>query len=115
VIVVNVFIIYIEQINNIKNLMKFRLSLVVGLTGAKTNTPTRAKISPNLPKSFKPYVAPGLRYDKTSHMSKKGSSRRCAQCSTEKEPHRKKWFCETCKVRLGMTKNKNCFNEYHKK
>ena len=44
VMVVNAFIIYREQTNNMKtNLMKFRLSLVTGLIGAKTNTPTRAK------------------------------------------------------------------------
>lgn len=116
VTVVNAFIIYREQTNDMKtNLMKFRLSLVAGLIGAKTNTPTRAKTSPKLLSKFKPYVAPGLRYDKTSHMPKRGSSRRCAQCSTKKEPHRTKWFCETCEVGLCMTKDKNCFNEYHKK
>jgi hypothetical protein len=77
--VVNAFIIYKEQTNDMKtNLMKFRLSLVAGLFGAKTNIPPRAKKSPNLPNKFKPYLAPGLRYDKTSHMPKRGSSRRCA-------------------------------------
>jgi hypothetical protein len=69
VTVVNAFIVYKEQTNDMKtNPMKFRLSLVAGLIGAKTNTPTRAKTSPNLPNKFKPYVAPGLRYDKTSHL-----------------------------------------------
>jgi hypothetical protein len=44
VTVVNAFIIYKEQTNDMKKtLMKFRLSLVTGLIGAKTNTPTRAK------------------------------------------------------------------------
>jgi hypothetical protein len=59
VTVVNAFIIYREQTNDMKKtLMKFRLSLVAGLIGAKTNTPTRAKKSLNLPKKFKQYVAP---------------------------------------------------------
>jgi hypothetical protein len=71
--VVNAFIIYREQTNDMeKTLMKFRLSLVAGLIGAKTNTATIAKKSPNLSKKFKPYVATGLRYDKTSHMPKWG-------------------------------------------
>jgi uncharacterized protein YhbP (UPF0306 family) len=44
VTVVNAFIIYREQTNDMKtNLMKFRLSLVAGFIGAKTNTLTRAK------------------------------------------------------------------------
>jgi hypothetical protein len=65
VTVVKAFIIYREQTNDMKtNLIKFRLSLVASLIGAKKNTPTRAKKSPNLPNKFKPYGAPGLRYDK---------------------------------------------------
>jgi hypothetical protein len=52
VTVVNAFIIYREQRNDMKKtLIKFRLSLVTGLISAKTNTPTRAKKSSNLPKS----------------------------------------------------------------
>jgi hypothetical protein len=54
---VNAFIIYRDQTNDMKtNLMKFRLSLVAGLIGAKTNTPTRAKKSPNLPNKIKSYA-----------------------------------------------------------
>jgi hypothetical protein len=65
-------------------LIKFRLSLLAGLVGAKANTPNGAKIS-KFNQQVQTIFGPGLRYVETSHMPKR-SYRRCAQCSTKKEP-----------------------------
>jgi hypothetical protein len=53
-------------------------------------------------------LPPGLRYDKTSHMPKRGVPIGVPNAALKR-------FCETCEVGLCMTKDKNCFNEYHKK
>lgn len=83
------------------NLIKFRLSLVAGLIGAKANSPTRAKKFPNLTNKFKPHVGPELRNVETSHMPKR-STRRCAQRSTKKEPIVQNGFVKRVKLDCAL-------------
>lgn len=115
VAVVNASIIFKEMNpEEHKNLKDFRLAVIAGLVGASQSSPGRATkvISSS---NFKPYVPREKRINQAAHMPIKGTSRRCAHCSTAKNPHRTKWACQTCGIALCMANNKNCFVDYHKK
>lgn len=38
----------------------------------------------------------------------------CKHCSNSKNIHRSRWMCETCKVALCLTDQRNCFEAFHK-
>ena len=115
--VVNSFLIFKERSEDIKSLTlkQFRLAVIAGLIGASRLSPGGGKKRSKRQSNFKPYVAPEKRFDKAAHMPMRGTSRRCAFCSTASEPHRTKWSCETCAVGLCLSEGKNCFAKYHKK
>ena len=114
VAVVNSFLIFNER-NEGKSLTlkEFRLAVIAGLIGASKSSPGNGKKIQRQQSAFKPYVAPEKRFDKAAHMPMRGTSRRCAFCSTASEPHRTKWSCETCEVGLCLSEAKNCFARYH--
>lgn len=93
-------------------LKKFRLAVIAGLVGAARPTPPKRTLA-QVQNKFKPYVPREKRTDQAAHMPVQGTSRRCAMCSTAKNPHRTKWACQTCSIGLCMSKTKNCFAEYH--
>ncbi|XP_049816312.1 piggyBac transposable element-derived protein 4-like [Schistocerca nitens] len=116
VTVVNACIIYNEHCDNDqKTLKQFTLSVIAGLVGETSSSTPNRKRSQIQRNKFEPFVAPEKRFDSASHMPEKGPPRRCAHCSTAKEPHRTRSFCKMCNVGLCLTKTKNCFTEFHKK
>lgn len=116
VAVVNSFIIYKQRLSDGSNvdLKSFRLSIVSGLVGAKTENPRKGRPVGEKPvSSFKPNVPLEKRWDQAAHMPKHGNSRRCALCSTRADQHRTRWSCSTCDVGLCLNDKKNCFGKYH--
>lgn len=62
-------------------------------------------------------VPPELRLKNTFHLPVRCKSRRCAYCSTKKNPHRTGVMCATCNVGLCLFRNdsKCCFQLFHGK
>lgn len=99
------------------NLKIFRLSVILGLIGAKPDMPQRGRKrdSAELVSNYKPNIPPEIRYDKCAHMPVHKKPRRCALCSTRNEPHKSSWSCSTCDVGLCLSDKKNCFMLFHNK
>ena len=96
VTVTNAYILYSIRSEGAKlSLKNFRLAVVDGLVGATLPSPRGRKTLPKPVSYFKPSVPYEKRFDKVAHMPVRGSSRRCAQCSTKAQPHRSKWACST--------------------
>lgn len=74
-----------------------------------------ASPSPAFIKHHKPSVSTEVRLQQSKHKPIRGTSRRCANCSTKRKPVRTIYICETCKVPLCIRKGKNCFNDFHNK
>lgn len=110
---VNAFILFKERSDGKSETLKlFRLSVIMGLTGASVKSKKGKPVPIN---NFKPTVAPEIRFDKCAHLPLHGKSRRCAECSTRAEPHRTVWSCTVCNVGLCLGEKKNCFAKYHSK
>lgn len=113
--VVNSYIIFQQRMSSKITLKQFRLSVAAGLIGASPKTSSRGrksqtKINKN---KYKTLVPLEIRFDKCAHMPARGTSLRCAYCSTRKEPHRTCWKCVTCNVGLCLNEKRNCFALYH--
>ncbi|XP_049779741.1 uncharacterized protein LOC126176625 [Schistocerca cancellata] len=65
-------------------------------------------------KSNKPYIDQSIRHESSKHQAIHSSSRRCAVCSSKKNPVRTVWMCSVCKVPLCLRAGKNCFKRYRK-
>lgn len=116
VAVVNSFLLFQERSESKSmSLKEFRLAIIAGIIGAKKSSPRGARASVKKQSFFKPYVPIEKRFDKAAHLPVRGTSRRCAFCSSAAQPHRTKWSCENCGVGLCMNDTKNCFAKYHKK
>ncbi|KAJ4445774.1 hypothetical protein ANN_12459 [Periplaneta americana] len=89
-----------------------RLAIVVGLVVANIPKPRGRKTVLKSVHNFKPTVPYEKRFDKVTHMPVRGSSRRCAYCSTEVQQHWSKWACNTCDVELCLNDTRNCFLLY---
>lgn len=116
--VVNSFILFEQKAKcAVPNLKFFRLSVASGLIGISGKANSRSRVSsPTVTgRHFKQIVPYEKRFEQCLHMPTHGTSRRCAFCSTSREPHRTRWECATCKVGLCLTEKKNCFSLYHKK
>lgn len=118
--VVNSFIIFYERVGAKSLALKsFRLAVALGLIGADPDMPKRGRKRTSegtaIVSNYKPTVALEVRFDKCSHMPVHAKPRRCAQCSTKKEPHKSSWSCTICNVGLCLNDKKNCFILYHRK
>ncbi|RZC33484.1 DDE Tnp 1 7 domain containing protein [Asbolus verrucosus] len=109
----NPFILFRKRTKSTLKLKDFRLEIVCELVGANCVKEAPGRKSDSISK-FKVLVSKNVRTDQSKHMPIHNTSRRCALCSTSKEPHKTRWYCTVCKVGLCMTTNKNCFAEYHK-
>ncbi|XP_046685368.1 piggyBac transposable element-derived protein 4-like [Homalodisca vitripennis] len=114
--IVNSFIIF-SMLSQGKplTLKEFRRSVSKALLGVPRGE-TRGRRSSSTPiNNYKPKVPQELRFTENAHMPVRGTSRRCAQCSSKEEVHRSKWVCETCGVALCLSELKDCFRAYHRK
>lgn len=120
--VTNAFIIHKElptidgekKLNN-KN---FRREVYGGLLASKI-IGVRSQI-PNKTRSLNneisnPFVPKCIRLQEAKHQPVRGTSRRCAVCSTKKKPVRTIWMCHTCQVPLCLKKETQCFQIHHTK
>jgi hypothetical protein len=105
---VNSFIIYKDRSSEkIESLKHFRLSVMMGLIGAALNKTRKGRPSNDKPvNNFKVTVPYEIRFDKCAHLPVHGNSRRCAFCSSRKEPHRTVWTCTFCQVGLCLSEKK---------
>lgn len=115
---INSYILFKQRSDgNTLSLKTFRLSVALGLIGAKPDLPKKGRKQGNIEplSNFKPTVPLEVRFDKCAHMPVHGKPRRCAHCSTRKEPHKSSWSCSTCNVGLCLNDKKNCFAPFHEK
>lgn len=113
---VNAHILYKKKTGAKVTLKEFRCDVIMGLIGANTARTSQGRSpSPLVLGKFKPHIPAEVRKDQAKHLPMYGTSRRCAVCSTAKEPHRTKWSCTICKVGLCLNDKKNCFYQYHTK
>lgn len=101
----------------------FRRSVYLGILAPfqakKLKSGTKHSISqPSSPlpvqiRKHKPSVPRELRLESSMHQPERSTSRRCAKCSTKKNPVRTIWQCRTCKVPLCIRKNNTCFSDFH--
>lgn len=95
-------------------LKDFRLALADELIG-KCNPKKRGKKQQTPVSTCKQKVSSNTRFSQAPHIPNvMNSQRRCAYCSTKKEPLKMSFFC-TCSVPLCIKKGKNCFQKYHMK
>lgn len=114
---VNAFIIFKSRAAGKSLTLKmFRLAVANGLIGAEPAVPRkgRKRLSTEI-NHFKRTVPLEVRFDKCAHMPIHMKPRRCAFCSSRKEPHKSSWSCKTCDVGLCLNNKKNCFSLYHSK
>lgn len=92
-----------------------RLNVAQGLISLpERKTPGRKRASSEVHTvGYKRQVPLEVRHSKAEHMPFKSTPRRCALCSTAKEPHRSRWTCDTCHVALCMDNKKTCFQDFH--
>lgn len=86
----NSFILFRKATGSTITAEDFRLQIISGLVGAnrlKLDLGKRSE-SPRTENHFKVNIPRALRTDQAKHMPVHGSSRRCALCSTAKNPHR---------------------------
>ncbi|XP_063924603.1 piggyBac transposable element-derived protein 4-like [Zophobas morio] len=65
-------------------------------------------------KKCKPFIPPEVRQNSSAHQPERSTRRRCALCSTSAKQVRTDWICSVCKVPLCLSKQKSCFQSYHK-
>lgn len=114
---VNAYVLFKTKTGKSMPLKTFRSAVSVALMGASTARPNSAgrSSSPLALGKFKPQIPAEVRKDQAKHLPSYGTSRRCAVCSTAKEPHRTKWSCTLCQVGLCLNDKKNCFVTFHTK
>lgn len=117
VAVVNSYILHKILTNNeIRRGKDFRLNLLYSLCSMGTSkipkplSPLDASAAP----PYKLKVSKEKRYRNVEHIPIKCTRRRCAYCSTKKNPHRSRYMCKTCNVGLCFLKSgSSCFEKYH--
>lgn len=114
--VVNSYVIFKRKTKSATSLKIFRCEIILSLIGASVSRGSsgRQSSAEKLVSRFKPYVPIDQRRYQAKHLPVHETSRRCAQCSTSKQPHRTRWSCIQCKVGLCLLAEKNCFLTYHK-
>lgn len=112
VAIVNSFIIFEMRLNkpNTLDLKMFRISVVCGLVGSKSENPIKGRPNNELVVSnFKPKISKEKNWEQVAHMPLHGTSRRCALCGTRADQHRTRWYCSSCHVGLCLNGKNNCF------
>lgn len=116
--VVNAFVIHNCLPTERLDLKTFRRHIVFGLVGksfAESSVPRLSLSGPSpKPSNWKPKVHLEIRKAGSSHQPKRGTRRRCALCSTKKKQVSTNWQCSVCNVPLCLSKNKDCFQKFHK-
>lgn len=95
--IVNTFIIFKERqttASRTLSLKEFRLAVANGLIGVSPEVPEKGRrtISEVINK-YKVHVPLEIRTDKAVHMPIHGAKVRCANYSTQDQPHRTRWHC----------------------
>lgn len=122
--VTNAFIIH-KELPNIDgekklNNKNFRREVYGGLLatkiiGVRSQIPNKTRSLNNEISNHKPFVPKRIRLQEAKHQPVRGTSRRCAVCSTKKKPVRTIWMCHTCQVPLCLKKETQCFQIHHTK
>lgn len=102
--------------NEIKITEQFRLSLLYSLCAMKQANTLKRRLpySPENAPKFKVKISQEKRYSNVDHMPVKGTSRRCAYCSTKAKPRRTSFMCKTCNIGLCFfQKGVTCFQKFH--
>lgn len=100
------------------DLKTFRRKIVFGLVGDQYVGQANNSPGPNgqlKVSNSKTKVPVEIRLSGSSHQPARGNRRRCAVCSTKKKQVSTNWMCVVCSVPLCLSKNKNCFQNYHSK
>lgn len=82
-------------------------------------SPTSSSYSLNQTKSRtdSPIASDAVRYDRIDHMPQMDSLKNATKCKnpTCSRNNRTHFFCKKCNVHLCLTRDRNCFEEYHTK
>ncbi|XP_050301509.1 piggyBac transposable element-derived protein 4-like [Anthonomus grandis grandis] len=114
--VVNAFVLYKGLQLPPLSMKDFRRSIIEGLVAEALVARKRSASSFETIaiKKNKPYVSEEVRFEGSTHQPERGTRRRCANCSTKKNQVRTEWVCSVCNVPLCLTKNKTCFQDFHR-
>ncbi|XP_049816570.1 piggyBac transposable element-derived protein 3-like [Schistocerca nitens] len=89
----------------------YKNSLAPKIVAANFASVSHTSIAPRI-KSHKPYVDESIRHKSSKQQQIHSSSRRCAVCSSKKNPVQTVWMCSVCKVPLCLRAGNNCFKRY---
>lgn len=116
VCITNSFIIHkqVAPPNNKLTNKNFRRAVYDGLISKHALMPAKTPKRSVEIKGHKPHVSKNIRLESNCHQPVRSTSKRCAKCSTKKNPVRTIWMCTTCNVPLCLRKDKDCFQHFHK-
>lgn len=96
----------------------FRINVITSLVSPAIVSPRPSIVRSPAPviqvKRHKPHVATDVRLEASAHQPERSTARRCAKCSNKNKQVRTMWACSVCKVPLCLSKNKTCFQDFHK-